>query len=741
MILLSGHSLTPARRVPLESLSLSLKERDSTATMVPADMTGITTESWFLDDVNPGENIVWRVKSIQTDYATNTPTVQLEHAICSLRDAILFGEITPAKIAGKSATTCTAKEAVQYILKQQSDWKLGTFGFTVSNAYKFEGDSLYDALETVSGTLEDAWWSYDMTKYPFTLNIIKKPAGVTCELRPGRNLQTVSKMIDRSKMYTRFYPIGKNDLHISGSKPYVERNTSSYGVICKVETDTTLETEAALKARANERLKIHAQPAVSITADGMELADATGEPLDRLTLGRICRIPLADFNTVIEERIVELSYSDKVHEPEKVRITLSNEQDDVVKIIADAIKEGAGSSGKASRSGARKAKEDNAWFEDTDEHVAMCARGIIGTDGKGNPNWERLSKIVVDGKGIHQTVEEIQDGNVVRDSKIEQNEKGITLEANERSKQDGLLQGKIEVSSSKINLVVGEYADGSNYIRGAKICLAINDSGSSALIDADHIRLVGTTTVNDILTVTSRKAHIKTDMLVSGDAQASTLTLRSGADSITLTEANLETVIKRASVSGNTLTLTPMKGEAITFSKAAGPITLAWNSSNNSVKATASGATTEYYHVMTNFYNPSSAYYIGLFHTDEQGNTNWLTGSGHRIALKRTGSTVKIVDPSQENDPQYPQSPTYTIPLKSETFDTDGTYTPPAGYVGYSSVTVAVDSSYSGRTFNCTKKENTYPGSSTYIYTFTLEGNYGFTAGSAYTLYRTSWPT
>ena len=35
MILLSGHSLTHARRVPLEALSLSLKERESTATMVP----------------------------------------------------------------------------------------------------------------------------------------------------------------------------------------------------------------------------------------------------------------------------------------------------------------------------------------------------------------------------------------------------------------------------------------------------------------------------------------------------------------------------------------------------------------------------------------------------------------------------------------------------------------------------------------------------------------------------------
>ena len=100
MILLSGHSRTPARKVPLEALSLSLKERDSTATMTPADMSGIGLDSWFLDDTNPGAGIIWRVSSIQTAFATDTPTVQLEHIISTLKDRILFGEVTPEMISG-----------------------------------------------------------------------------------------------------------------------------------------------------------------------------------------------------------------------------------------------------------------------------------------------------------------------------------------------------------------------------------------------------------------------------------------------------------------------------------------------------------------------------------------------------------------------------------------------------------------------------------------------------------------
>ena len=128
MILLSGHSLTHARRVPLESMSLQLKERDSTATITPADMTGITVNSWMMDDTEPGKGIVWRVKSISEAYATRTPTVQLEHAINTLKDIIMFGEHKPKDITGNnSATTCTAEQTIRYILGKQGDWILWRF--------------------------------------------------------------------------------------------------------------------------------------------------------------------------------------------------------------------------------------------------------------------------------------------------------------------------------------------------------------------------------------------------------------------------------------------------------------------------------------------------------------------------------------------------------------------------------------------------------------------------------------
>jgi hypothetical protein len=202
MILLEGQSLNRARKIPLEALNIQLKERDSTATMTPVDMTGIGVNSWVQSEDGPGAGSVWRVRSIRSDILTDTPQVQLEHMIGSLRDNIIFGEITPKVITGNSkATVCTADQAIRFILSHQDDWVLGSFDYPgVSNPYKFDGDSLYDALETVTNSLKDAWWSYNMSVYPFRLNITRKGNAVGSEMRAGRNLRTITRTIDKTAM-------------------------------------------------------------------------------------------------------------------------------------------------------------------------------------------------------------------------------------------------------------------------------------------------------------------------------------------------------------------------------------------------------------------------------------------------------------------------------------------------------------------------------------------------------------
>ena len=584
MILLDKGSLTPKRKVPMEAMSLQLRERDSTATITPVSMSGISTESWFMDDTNPGKGIVWQVRSIQTDYATNTPSITLEHVINKLKNRVMFGEHTAAEISGtQGATRCTAKQAIQYILRFQDDWVLGSFGYSDSNPYKFNGDTLYDALETVSNSLDDPWWSYDTTKYPFVLNINPRPDGTACKLLPGRNLNTITKTVDKSGMYTRFYPIGKDDLHISGD--FVGKNSEKYGIICKVGTDTSLETEAELRAWASSNLNRHCEPTVTITADAMELADKTGESLDRLTLGRLCSIPLTEYDTEINERITELNYPDKIHQPEVVRVTMCNNRNDVTRIIAEVIKETA----RGGRGGARQQKEDHAWFEDTDEYVAMVAEKT----------------------GINELGEE------------------------------ETLTGLIRVEAGKITQIVS--AVGANgEVTAASICLAIEKSGSKAAISADHITL-GTSKLSNILTIIGSAVGVtkplicSSDLTVNSKGQINCYNINlAGSSPVTLNATAMAKAIKEAKVENNTLKLTQFNGDIVNFSKATS-LSGEWSSGVFTVTASPQGNT-----ILTSL-APGAATWSGT-----TGTLTIYATIGTSGAVYNTGKTVTVNFPGVE---------------------------------------------------------------------------------------------
>ena len=485
MVLLEEKSLTPRTKFQPEKLSLTLTERTSTATMtVSEDAPEMTVGDWMKMEDGPGAGIVWRIKSIDDQYDRATKTVNLEHIINTLRDRIIIDEVKSEYISGSAGVWPTNGDTARFILENwQSTWRLGGVADgEVRNPYSFNGDDLFSALETVSGTIEDCFWHYDMSSYPFRIDLVYLSPSVVSEMRTDRNIRTLKKTIDRTGMYTRIFPIGKDDLRIPGGS--ISMNTEIYGAIHKTETDESKETADELYWWAYEKLRKHCYPTVTISISGLDLAEATGETLDKLRVGYMCRVPLPEYNTTITERVTKLSYSDVINDPMNVTVTLSNKQEDVA-TISSVINNLTSAMGGGGRTSAANSGKDHAWIEDTEEHVALVAEGIIGTDENGEPNWKRLSQIVVDGEGLHQTVEEIKEGDVIRDARIDVNEKRILQEVTDRTNADGELQGRITVQADRITQEVTqrkgdtEALSGRITVQANRITQEVNDRTSA----------------------------------------------------------------------------------------------------------------------------------------------------------------------------------------------------------------------------------------------------------------------
>lgn len=589
MILLSGHTLGVANRFRAESMQLTLDERSSSCTFtVGPEAPGIGMNNWLKIESGPGSGIVWRVKSVTQDYVTNTRTITMEHAIQILRDYILFGEHTPEMIGG--TTHVASGTAARYVLDRQDVWQLGDIEDTEYMGYHFNGDNLFSAMETITKSLDAIQWEYDFSSMPFTLHLRKHPGGFDSEMRMQRNIVNMQRTIDRSRLFTRFYPIGLDDLHLPG-EGYMSRNEDIWGVICKVETDQTRNEQIDLEIWANERLEKHSNPLVTITVTGLDLSASTGEPLDHIVLGRQCRVPLPDYGTTLTERVVKLSWADAIAEPEKVTVTLANQIEDVAAVM-NRQKEETTETTATARWGSTRSKDDHAWIEDTEDHVSIIAEAIIGTDENG-VDWSRVSEIRVDGEGIHNWVKKCQGDLVVQQAEIDINEERINQEVIDRSQEGRELSGRITVSAGKIEQIVTAVGEDGE-VTAASICLAINGSGDSeARINASKIYLLGQTIANQITTdyITAKLANAAIVNVNRLNANTLTINPSGGAAVGVQTGFNASSL----SLSGNTykLTLTRFNGQKDehSFSRAVSSWSVGGGSGKVNVTANPQGQT------------------------------------------------------------------------------------------------------------------------------------------------------
>ena len=421
---LSGHTMTPAGQIHPISMSQSWRTdglSSCTITIMIDDEIQLALGDWVLVTSPHGHmSGVFYVKNVKTNYINQQVTISLEHTFGLLQEVVAFGEITPETIGGTGVTTTNINTAINYMLNFQTErlWSLYENDYPdISQGWKFTHQDVYSALGTIMENVPDAQWEFDQSTLPWKVSLKAFPTTAVMEMRISRNIESMTVTLDRSQMYTRVYPTGKKNLHIdsvNGGSSYLEKNTATWGVISQVLTDSTIDSATLLKNWAQTNLDKHSAPSVSVSIGGIELSEATGEPLDALQIGRLCRIPLPEYNMTVTERIVELSWSNCIVSEDQVQVTLADELKTIQGVLYQLTK--SGHHGKKANTSKdcdleeheEKIEEfDNAdiWVN-RDSVWAVCGQYNVVTDAQGNVHLQMKDGgfLEVMRNGVYETV-------------------------------------------------------------------------------------------------------------------------------------------------------------------------------------------------------------------------------------------------------------------------------------------------------------------------------------------------
>ena len=227
--------------------------------------------------------------------------------------------------------TVPLREAIQTLFNAQpvSWWTLGVVEVPDSSpvTWSYDYDTLWEKLTALMSNFPAYMLTFDMSSQPWVLNVVLAPTAADCELRYNRNLETASITYDRSELCTRLY--------VDGIKEPIDADTIGvWGVVSQAMTGDPDFDEAYWREEARLYLERYKNPALSVTIEAAELSHLTGEPLDRLVLGRMCRLALPDRGAVVNQRIVEMQWRDVYGDPERVRISMSNAVADTASILS-----------------------------------------------------------------------------------------------------------------------------------------------------------------------------------------------------------------------------------------------------------------------------------------------------------------------------------------------------------------------------------------------------------------------
>lgn len=481
--LLDGNLREVCRLHPT-ALSLQLQmNATSTATMT-LDLADVAPamHAWVEIYTGKGSAGFYRVTTV-AHQANLERTYTLLHAIDTLSDCVWAAQTDYSGTAEGYLRQLLACQKVVY-------WQLGTC--QDSGQWKKSGvnyDKVSDLLTEFVGDRHGYYLAYDFTTWPWTLHWLRVPDTVSAEWRLHRNVHSCHVTRNDADLCTRLYfcvtstsDVGQDGSGGNTTTAVQTINNAAaqalYGVVEKTATVDTADV-ADPSAWAAQFMADHAEPSVQITVDGYELARLTGDPWDSFDLGKLTRCALVDDGITVSERVVGITYSDVLREPEHVVVELANRLPKFSDSIATASKTAASASAtakSASRSGGGTSQKLDHWaMVVSKQQEALDGTGLTQLYETGIVlDAETGAKIYTLGQGFTSEYSEllVQRGDIstlvtktgINDlgqaetlyTKITQNESSITSEVARAQGAETVIGSRITQTENDITSIVSK---------------------------------------------------------------------------------------------------------------------------------------------------------------------------------------------------------------------------------------------------------------------------------------------
>ena len=475
--------------VPLSYASLELLPEDS---VPPRSFVEMYTES--------GSAGVFRAKAPQDGFGDLTVTCELEHAVTELGDSLVTAKL-------EQETTLHDAFVTLMTYYKGTHWQLPQ-SFAAPDAVVLQAEyvSVLEAMLSVLDQCPGYMMTFNFATHPWTLSLAARDATVTAEGRLSRNVRTARITRDDTELCTRLYMEGLPGTDTSGETTilgHLDADTiGTYGVVERTIERSSDWTDAQATRAANQYLAKHKRPAISVEIAGMDLAAVTGEAFDTLRLGKRYRIAVEGIAEPVEETITSLSWSNLWEAPRDVTVSLAEQEEAIISAI-HRQNTMSSSSGTSARRSARNTKK---------EMETEFKREYAILDEQGNILQQAGLKLDAHGLLYYATDYEnnltahIESTAGALDSVIRNIVDGHTTKFTQTDRQIGMVVGTTHGS------------DGDEYfIKTGQIVLAINDDNSTdAIIDADHVKISGNTTLNGAFTIDSGLLKVKMGAKIDG---------------------------------------------------------------------------------------------------------------------------------------------------------------------------------------------------------------------------------